>query len=98
MTPNGHYIRGLETQSPPSSYAISAVFDGEPGAWTRVAFTTALRSGFIAPGLYLSGARGKQLLFGSLLGSVSITAFLFLYYGIKRKFRMPVPSSQPGDA
>ncbi len=36
------------------------------------------------PGLAVAGVRGKRLLYGSVLGSVGITAALFAVYGLRR--------------
>jgi hypothetical protein len=35
------------------------------------------------PGVALSGARGRDLVMGSLLGSATITAFIFFFYTAK---------------
>ena len=72
-------------QSPPSSYAIAGVLDGERGAWGRVARATAERSVMIAPGLWLAGIRGRELLAGAALASVSITTVLFAHYWRKKR-------------
>lgn len=74
----------VETQSPPSSYAIAAAIDGEPGAWGRVLTVTLARAFIIFPGLYLGGIRGKHLLTGSLAASSTITAMLFGMYAAKK--------------
>lgn len=68
----------------PSSSAVKAVLDGEPMGWPKVFATTLLRGGLIAPGLFVAGVRGKQLVFGAIGGAVGITLFLFLFYGWKR--------------
>lgn len=75
----------VEPGSPPTSYAVAGVLNGEPGAWGRVAWGVLERSVFIAPGLYLAGVRGKTLATGSLLASASITTWLFALYGIRRR-------------
>jgi hypothetical protein len=74
----------VDPNSPPSSYAVAAVYEGDPSGWPKVVTATALRTGFVLPGLALAGIRGRQLLLGSLLGSVGITAALFILYGVKR--------------
>ena len=74
-----------EPQSPPTTYAIAAVLDGEPGGWTKVILGAAARSVFLAPGLAVSGLRGRQLALSAVLGSISITTMLFPYYMLKRK-------------
>ena len=70
--------------SPPSSYAVAAVLEGEPGGWWKVAKATALRAVFVAPGVAVAGLRGRKLVLGSLLGSVGITIALFALYGAQR--------------
>ncbi|MCP4204266.1 MAG: hypothetical protein GY769_20305, partial [bacterium] len=42
-----------------------------------------LRAILIAPGMALAGAKGRNLILGSLLSSATITAFLFIFYGAK---------------
>lgn len=74
----------VDPNSPPSSYAVAAVYEGEPGSWAKVATATAMRAFFICPGLAIAGVRGRQLVYGSLLGSCGITAALFALYGLKR--------------
>lgn len=70
--------------SPPSSYAVAAVYEGDPAGWLWVGGGTFARSLFILPGLYLAGVRGKRLFLGSLLGSVTISTALFVFYGLRR--------------
>ncbi len=74
----------IEKKSPPSSYAIAGVLEGEPGSMGRVIIGTLQRSLFLAPGLGLSGLRGEQLVRAALLGSASITASLFGLYTLRR--------------
>ncbi len=74
----------IDPNSPPSSYAVASVYEGDPGAWPRVLTATAMRTFFVLPGLAAAGVRGRQLLLGSLFGSVGITAALFALYGLKR--------------
>jgi len=80
----------VEPQSPPSSYAIAAALEGEPGAWGRVIGVTLARALFIVPGLYLGGIRGRKILTGSLMAATTITGALFILYGLKRS-GMPLP-------
>jgi hypothetical protein len=75
----------LAPKSPPSSYAVAGVLEGERGAWNRVAFGTLQRSLFIAPGLAMAGIRGGELVKGSLYSSLSITGFIFLTYILRKK-------------
>ena len=75
----------IEKGSPPSSYAIAAALDKEPGSTGKVIMGTLMRSMFIAPGLGLSGLRGESLVRAALLGSASITASLFGLYTLRRK-------------
>lgn len=78
-------VSEVQYGSPPSTYAILAALNGEPGAWMRVATSTAMRAGLIAPGLYVAGFRGWDLAKASVAGSLSITTMLFFYYGLLRK-------------
>lgn len=70
----------IERYSPPTSYNIAALLRCEPGAWGPVLYGTLQRVLFIAPGLYLAGLRGRQLVKASALASASITASLIGYY------------------
>lgn len=76
-------------KSPPSSYAIAGAIEGEPGAWGRVLLVTAARAFCIAPGLYLGGIRGRQIVTGSVGAAVTITGMLFALYGLKRACSAP---------
>jgi hypothetical protein len=75
----------LQPGSPPSSYAVAAVLEGEPGGWGKVAIGTAQRAMFIVPGIAIAGGRGKTLWLGAVLGSVGITLMLFAFYGAQRR-------------
>jgi hypothetical protein len=83
----------VEQQSPPSSYAVAAALDGESGAWGRVLLVTFARAFVIAPGLYLGGVRGRYLLTGSAMASITITGMLFGLYALKRG---TTPTAQTG--
>lgn len=73
----------IERGSPPSTYAILALLEGEEGAFWRVVWGTLQRSAFIAPGLFLVGVRKPAKLVGySLAASTSITACLIGYYAL----------------
>jgi hypothetical protein len=72
-------------QSPPSTYAIAAALEGEPGAWGRVAYETGRRAAILAPGIYLAGVRGRKFFAACLLGSVSITGVLLAHYWYSAK-------------
>lgn len=74
----------VDPNSPPSSYAVASVYEGDPGGWPKVATATLLRAFFVMPGLALAGIRGRKLVLGSIGGSVGITAALFALYGLKR--------------
>jgi len=66
---------------PPSTYAIAALVDGEPGALGRVVELTLTRSMLIAPGLYVAGIRDPGSLVKATLGAtVSITVGLAIVY------------------
>ena len=71
--------------SPPSSYAIQALLEGEEGSVGRVLEATMLRTVFVMPGLYFATPyRGRRLLHVSLAASGSITLALILYYALRK--------------
>lgn len=73
-----------EPEAPPSTYAIAALVDGEPGALGRVVVLTLFRSIPIGVGLRLAGQR-KRLVKTSVTVSSTITAAMLAYaYGRKR--------------
>jgi len=73
-----------EQKSPPSTYAIAALVDGEPGAFGRVVKLTLFRAIPIGVGLRIAGQR-ERLARSSLIVSASITAAMLGYaYGRKR--------------
>jgi hypothetical protein len=74
----------LERGSPPSSYAMAAALEGEPGGWARVAVGTLHRSLLLTPGIALAGVRGGELVRAAVLGSAGITFWLFLLYSMRR--------------
>ncbi len=67
----------------PSSASVQAALNGEKNGWGKVVASTALRALLVMPGVALAGARGKDLVVGSMLSSATITAFIFFFYGIK---------------
>jgi hypothetical protein len=75
---------GADRGSPPSTYAVLAVMEGEEGAWGRVALATGVRALAILPGLWAVGLRGWKLPGWSLAASTSITLWLFALYSLKR--------------
>lgn len=73
-----------ERQSPPSTYAIAALVNGEPGAAGRVVTLTLSRAIPIGVGLRIAGQR-ERLVRSSLIVSTSITVAMLGYaYGRKR--------------
>jgi hypothetical protein len=75
----------VDRNSPPSSYAVASLLEGEPGAIGRVVEATFLRTLFVIPGLYAATPlRGKQLLTAALAGSASITLSLMIYYMLRK--------------
>jgi hypothetical protein len=82
---------------PPSTYCALAFVEGQPGAAWRFLGATLVRSLFIAPGLALVGQRGKQLVFGALGASVSISAILILFYGYQRAKSLQTGKPAPWD-
>ena len=80
----------IEPNAQPSSYAIADVIEGRPGGWPRTFGLTLWRAVIISPGLIVAGVRGRPLVVGSLLGSVSATLYLLGYYQLqKAKRRQP---------
>lgn len=81
----------LENGSPPSSYAVVSVLDGEPGSFMRLIGLTFLRGCFILPGLWVAARVTKveltsiQLVSLSFAGSATISAGMVAYYWIRRK-------------
>lgn len=79
-----------EHGSPPSSYAVLAVLDGQSGSLLRLVGLTLLRGAFIIPGLWVVSKIMKidldtyELLGLSFGGSATITAGMLGYYGIRR--------------
>lgn len=71
-----------ERAAPPSVYAVQAFLEGQNGAVLRMAKATAMRTIVIAPGLYVAGLRGKDLVRATAYSAMSITAGLLLYYVI----------------
>lgn len=81
---------GIEENAPPSSYAVSAVLDGESGAVVRLIGLTALRGIFIIPGLWVASKVLKtdldtwDVVGLSFAGSVTISAGMLGYYYVRR--------------
>lgn len=73
----------VEQQSPPSTYAIAALLDGEPGAAQRVAVLTLQRAVIVGLGLWAVGIRGGSLTRGALAGSAAITAWIAAGYALR---------------
>lgn len=72
-----------EPQAPPSTYAIAALVDGEPGALGRVVVLTAFRAVPVGLGLYLVGDR-ERLIKKSLAVSGTISLAM-IGYALGRK-------------
>lgn len=71
--------------SPPSTYAIQALLEGEEGSVGRVMESTLLRTVFVIPGIYLATRlRGKELVTVSFAASASITLSLMVFYLAKK--------------
>jgi|SRR6185503_4606612 len=79
-----------EHGSPPSSYAVLAVLDGESGSMLRLVGLTLLRGCFIIPGIWVTSKVMRidlsvyELLGLSFAGSATITAGMVGYYWIRR--------------
>lgn len=80
-----------ERGSPPSSYAVLAVLEGQSGALLRLFGLTLLRGCFIVPGMWVASKVAKvemdgvQLVSMSLAGSATISAGMIAYYWIQRR-------------
>tara|TARA_Y100000310_G_scaffold135227_1_gene134104 strand:+ start:918 stop:1196 length:279 start_codon:yes stop_codon:yes gene_type:complete len=79
------YASLVQQKSPPSTYAIAALMDGEPKSVRRVAGLTLERAFFLGTGLFLSGLRGRQLIKSSVLASTAITAWIIGDYALRRR-------------
>jgi hypothetical protein len=75
----------VKPQSPPTSYAIAALVEDEPGALTAVGKVTLQRALFMSPGLLLAGVAPRKVIKTALLTSASISGMLYLYYSTKKK-------------
>jgi hypothetical protein len=84
-SPTVSHKQFVEPKSPPSTYAIAGLLDGEPGSLYRTIEVTALRAFFIGTGLYVSGLRGAPLLRGALMASAGVTGWLLLDYSAQMK-------------
>lgn len=89
----------IENGAPPSTYAVAAFINGEPGSFARLVGVTVLRAVFVIPGLWMSAkvVPGVDLgLFqATLMGvaaSSTISAGLVVWYWLKMKnHQMQVP-------
>ena len=81
----GSYRDIVQEKSPPSTYAIAALMEGEPGSGVRAVGLTIERAVVLATGLYVAGFRGRDLWRGALYGSGSITAWISLDYWLKHR-------------
>ncbi len=75
VVPVGDAVGRVPLGSPPTSYAAYGVVEGHPGALLRMGAFTLLRSMILAPGLALAGIRGRQLIVGSLGGSLLMSTY-----------------------
>lgn len=82
----------IENGAPPSTYAVAAVLNGEPGSFARLIGVTILRAVFIIPGLWLSGKVVPGVEIGlpqsvgmGLAASASISTGLLGWYWLKAK-------------
>lgn len=69
----------------PSSSSVCAIFDGKPGGWSQFLLHWGVRAGLIAPGLALTGVRGRRLVTASLASSTLISMFLIAYTAVAKK-------------
>lgn len=70
----------VESESPPSAYAIADLVRGTRGAVGRTFVLTLQRSLLIAPGLAVAGLRGRKLATSSVYASIGVTLALVLLY------------------
>jgi len=76
----------VERESPPTSYAIAALLNGEPDGPFRLVKGILQRTIFIAPGLWVSGIREpKQLLLSTIVTSTSVSLFLIAFFALQRQ-------------
>lgn len=75
----------VQSQSPPSTYAIAALLDGEKQSGMRVLGLTLERAFFIGTGLYVAGFRGQELMRGALSASTAITGWIVADYWLKKR-------------
>jgi hypothetical protein len=89
-------VGGSTTPNLPSSDSTLSFLRGEPGGFGKVLTTTLLRALILAPGVWVGGGRGWRLVTGSLVSSLSISAFLFLWYSAHESGRSaPAPAAEP---
>ena len=79
----------VQPQSPPSTYAIAAWLDGEPGAGVRVGRLTLERALVIGSGLLLAGFRGRDAVRGALIASATVTGWIVVDYRLQRRRSRP---------
>jgi len=78
----------IQEAAPPSTYAVAAFLEGQPGSGMRLLGLTALRAVFILPGLWIASAMspvklsGGQLVAFSLASSATITGGMLGWYKI----------------
>lgn len=80
-----------ERGSPPSSYAVLAVLEGQDGAIMRLIGLTLLRGAFVIPGIWVAAKLARvdmepwQLITMGFAGSATISAGMLGYYAIQRR-------------
>lgn len=80
-----------ERGSPPSSYAVLAVLEGQNGSVLRLLGLTLLRGVFVIPGIWLASRLARvdmepwQLLVMGLAGSATISAGMLAYYFVRQR-------------
>lgn len=76
----------IQEAAPPSTYAVAAFLEGQPGSGVRLLGLTALRAVFILPGLWIASSMspvklsGGQLVAFSLASSATITGGMIGWY------------------
>lgn len=93
LSSDGSQLMHIEPQvpvqrgAPPTTYAVLAALEGEPGAWERVAFGIGVRAIPISVALLIVGVRGWRVPVGAILASSLVSGMLLGYYGLKRHMK-----------
>jgi len=79
-------------QAPPSTYAVAAVLEKEPGSFVRLVGVTAIRAVFIIPGIWIAAKLTDieikppwKLVATGFAASCTISGGMLLWYWLKKK-------------